>query len=238
MATRTAGFNEQIDELDHLLDKLLKLPIDKVRPAPRTPSQPPVQLVVAEVDDDPVMDDGILPFNAIQHHDEEHARTDMDSDSGQQKPVDQLIEEASAPTLPDLHEQSATAAIPSIAPQLPQNEPQAEAEPRLPVEEIPWIEDEPLGHRASAGPSVEIIVGPSCDVIVAPTDQPDQAQSEKTVRRSWLYWLFWFITWAFDQTLGYWFPWLRRPGVKFLLGLIGVVLFAVSIYLAWISWRQ
>ncbi|HQR07460.1 MAG TPA: hypothetical protein PLN21_11590, partial [Gemmatales bacterium] len=108
----------------------------------------------------------------------------------------------------------------------------------LPVEEIPWIDDEPIATGPGKGPKVEIILGPTSNVIVASKREEARPIAPVRKRRGWLFWTFWTVTWCFDNTLGHWFPWLRRPTVKFMLGLVGVFLFAVSIYLVWTGWLR
>ena len=109
---------------------------------------------------------------------------------------------------------------------------------RAPTDEIPWIDDEPPAHSPGTGPQIEIIHGPTSQMIIATSATEVSQPRPFATRRSWLYWILWTWTWLFDHTFGHWFPWLRRPGVKFLLGLVGVALCAVSLYLVWIGWRR
>lgn len=98
---------------------------------------------------------------------------------------------------------------------------------------VPWLDDEPLPvPTVSSGPKVEIIHGPHSEVVVA-TSSSEPESKLPAAKRSILFWILWTWTWLFDQSLGRWFPFLRRPNIKFLLGLVGVALFAVSIYIVW-----
>jgi hypothetical protein len=98
---------------------------------------------------------------------------------------------------------------------------------------VPWLDDEPLPvPTISTGPKVEIIHGPHSEVVVASSSNEPESKLP-AAKRSILFWILWTWTWLFDQSLGRWFPFLRRPNVKFLLGLVGVALFAVSIYIVW-----
>ncbi len=98
---------------------------------------------------------------------------------------------------------------------------------------VPWLDDEPIPvPTSSSGPKVEIIHGPHSEVVVVSKSSEPESKLP-TAKRSVLFWILWTWTWLFDQSLGRWFPFLRRPNVKFLLGLVGVALFAISIYIVW-----
>lgn len=106
-------------------------------------------------------------------------------------------------------------------------------ESKLVNDPVPWLDDEPLPvPTVSSGPKVEIIHGPHSEIVVASSSSEPESKLP-AAKRSILFWTLWTWTWLFDQSLGRWFPFLRRPNVKFLLGLVGVALFAVSIYIVW-----
>ena len=215
MPSRATGLNEQIDELDQLLDKLLKLPIDSARSTP-----------------------SVLPIRRPQ--------TTENSTAGEKnvilKIAKDIPEENQTVTS---HENTGIPSLDVIHPPLTDEEPAIDTSLPLekqPVaslvrtEEIPWLEDEPLPSTPGTGPKIEIIQGSySQEVVSEPTASTISAIKPN---RSWLFHLLWYITWLFDSTFGYWMPILRRPGIKFLLGLIGVSLCVVSAYLAWINWLR
>lgn len=225
------GLQEQIDELDQLLDKLLKLPIESARPAPRTIPIPKAPLaVVSETDDD--NEEVADRPTTILRFDGEAVQTTKDPEPVE-PPV--LLAEPSdesniAPITAPISPIDQGPTIGHVTESPIQND-------KLSLSEIPWIEDEPAPHVPGAGPQIEIIHSSTSQTIVANSPNPSQPNPFAS-RRSLLYWLLWLWTWLFDHTFGYWFPWLRRPGVKFLLGLIGAALCAVSIYLVWIGWRR
>lgn len=230
-----AGLKEQIDDLDQLLDQLLKLPIDQAGSAPATlPLHPKMKAgtekpsTVLKLADEEA--EAILSFereDTISHPSQAESSEKIEITSSQDETVS--VPEQPQQHAVEIHEQSVSA--------LPEKQEKVETVVP-PLEEIPWIEDEPVPGGKNKGPKVEIIVGPSSQVVAAPVHKEARQPVSTSPRRSWLFWLFWAWTWCFDQTLGYWFPWLRRPSVKFLLGLIGVALISVSIYLVWIGWLK
>lgn len=249
-----AGIKEQIDDLDQLLDQLLKLPIDRVQAAPATIPLKPKSVAIATQED--VIEEpetAILQFDGMEEEKkpilglvddsgvEEDGEDSMLADEpsivhGMKSNVGQTVEEVVSS-----NNQSDTS---SQRPLTPNPSPQSgegsltEIKTSLPVEEIPWIDDEPLPGGRGKGPLVEIIQGPTSNIVMAPMREAARPSVPAAKRQGWLFWIFWTMTWCFDQTLGHWFPWLRRPSVKLILGLIGVVLFAVSIYLVWSDWLR
>lgn len=253
------GLKEQIDDLDQLLDKLLKLPIDRVQNAPATLPLKPKTAVALPGEVEETHERPILRFEGVDEQ-SKPLLTLADESECEEDEIDEVVDHGSeALVVP--HEIHATTPSLSIALQevespisqtdTSSNEPltsnpslqkdegsQTRQASSLPTEEIPWIDDEPLPGGRTQGPRVEIIMGPTSDVVVSSGREEMRPSAPSTRRRGWVYWLFWTVTWCFDNTLGHWFPWLRRPSVKFLLGLVGVVLFAVSIYLVWIGWLR
>lgn len=148
----------------------------------------------------------------------------------------------SEPDTVDLSEENAASRVRSIdsvvesQPRMPRSSDQITplVESKLMVNDpVPWLDDEPLPvPTVSSGPKVEIIHGPHSEVVVASSSSEPESKFP-AAKRSILFWILWTWTWLFDQSLGRWFPFLRRPNVKFLLGLVGVALFAVSIYIVW-----
>jgi len=254
-----AGLKEQIDDLDQLLDQLLKLPIDRVQPAPSTlPLKPKTVAMVTqpevveepetailrfggmEEEQNPVL--GLADDSEMEEEEEELALADEPGFAhGMRSNVSQAIEEVGSS-----NSQSSQSDMSSRSPLTPSpslrrgegSQTQTDSKTSLPVEEIPWIDDEPLPGGRGKGPLVEIIQGPTSNIVMAPMREAARPSVPAAKRQSWLFWIFWTVNWCFDQTLGHWFPWLRRPSVKFILGLIGVVLFAVSIYLVWSDWLR
>lgn len=214
MPSRATGLNEQIDELDQLLDKLLKLPIDSARSAPSViPINSSLSTEKSQSDQRVIL--------KITEDDPEELQTDLTTDNSGSPSLDVIQ------TLPAHQDPEPEAALPIEIPP---------ATPTLRTEEIPWLEDEPLPSNPGTGPKIEIIQGSySQEVVPEPTVS---TISSIKPNRSWLFYLLWNITWLFDSTFGYWMPILRRPGIKFLLGLIGVSLCVVSAYLAWINWLR
>ncbi|MBL8825259.1 MAG: hypothetical protein JNJ77_21910 [Planctomycetia bacterium] len=214
MPSRATGLNEQIDELDQLLDKLLKLPIDSARSAPSViPINSSLSTEKSQSDQRVIL--------KITEDDPEELQTDLPTNNSGSPSLD-VIQTLSAHQDPK-PEAALSIEIPPVT-------------PTLRTEEIPWLEDEPLPSNPGNGPKIEIIQGSySQEVVPEPTVS---AISSIKPNRSWLFYLLWNITWLFDSTFGYWMPILRRPGIKFLLGLIGVSLCVVSAYLAWINWLR
>lgn len=214
MPSRATGLNEQIDELDQLLDKLLKLPIDSARSAPSViPINSSLSTEKSQSDQRVIL--------KITEDDPEELQTDLTTDNSGSPSLDVIH------PLPAHQDPKPEAALPIEIPP---------ATPTLRTEEIPWLEDEPLPSNPGTGPKIEIIQGSySQEVVPEPTVS---TISSIKPNRSWLFYLLWNITWLFDSTFGYWMPILRRPGIKFLLGLIGVSLCVVSAYLAWINWLR
>lgn len=214
MPSRATGLNEQIDELDQLLDKLLKLPIDSARSAPSViPINSSLSTEKSQSDQRVIL--------KITEDDPEELQTDLPTENSGSPSLDVIQ------TLPAHQDPEPEAALPIEIPP---------ATPTLRTEEIPWLEDEPLPSNPGTGPKIEIIQGSySQEVVPEPTVS---TISSIKPNRSWLFYLLWNITWLFDSTFGYWMPILRRPGIKFLLGLIGVSLCVVSAYLAWINWLR
>lgn len=252
-----AGIKEQIDDLDHLLDQLLKLPIDRVKPAPATILMKPRVAAEEEVEveeDTPTLRFGgkeietkpmlTLAAEGEILEDEVEDRVNIDIEEHTPSIVEDEVQKESSHSLslsmneplpanpsPQEEEASQTQSPSNVETQKVQTQ-------NVPLEEIPWIDDEPIATGPGKGPQVQIILGPTSNVIVASKREESQPRIPAPRRRGWLFWVFWTVTWCFDNTLGHWFPWLRRPTVKFMLGLVGVFLFAVSIYLAWTGWLR
>lgn len=220
------GIAEQIDELDQLLDKLLQLPIDRAVASTVTPQLRPV------VEEEPETAEGILRFPPVVEEPPRHPTPpSLSLHEPQATPVKELP--AHTEPLVQLPEEPPPLepAPEVVLPRLPESAP-----PRVPLtdEALPWMEDEPLPVQLGQGPKVEIVQGPDVEVVRA-SDwvDPDPVNPAPHRPSSWFFWLLFACTWLFDHTLGRWFPFLRRPTVKFQLGLIGVALLALSIYIAW-----
>lgn len=253
------GLRDEIDELDQLLDKLLKLPIDRATsPAaptvlPMKPATPGLTLHQEEVAEDG--EQAVLSLPSAR------------SESSQE------ILRVVSPSVPSIHDVNQTYddSLSSLPLTLTRDEKEEseskdqlehtpepgdsiDSEPGLVQQQtiesnrtetvvppqqtrssdpVPWLEDEPLPvPTTSSGPKVEIIQGPNSEIVVA-ADAEETTNKLPVAKRSLLFWILWTWTWLFDQSIGRWFPFFRRPNVKFLLGLVGVALIAVSIYLVW-----
>jgi len=249
-----AGLKEQIDDLDMLLDQLLKLPIDRVQAAPATLPLKPKSVAVAtpaRVELEP--ETSILRFGGMEEEkkpmlaladdsemegdEEDLALADHHDIAAEMTQEESKVSEEVGLSVGSSESHSDTSGHRPLTPS-PSPRKGEGSQTSLPVEEIPWIDDEPLPGGRSKGPLIEIIQGPTSNIVVAPLGENARPSAPVEARRGWVFWIFWTITWCFDNTLGHWFPWLRRPNVKFLLGLVGVALFAVSIYLVWIGWLR
>jgi hypothetical protein len=260
MATKStdppAHLQTQMDELDALLDRLLKLPLGSGN---ESPIPPPASLkVIAPSEDfleslDENLEEPILRFG-----DQVAAAASL---SEPQSPA------VSAPSIQHLNA-SQFASLPDskdqVAPSLEAPAPQ----PLVPPEEMPWLDDEP-GLQASgtkrpahgdsaatspgtrsgpiaserfgkpAGAQLEILIGPTCTVISPETLSPaGKAAESVTPHPSRLRTFFWRWNLLFDMTAGRVFPSLRRPSVKYFLGFVGLGLLIGSIYLAWHTWLK
>lgn len=215
MPGQAGGLKEQIDELDQLLDKLLKLPIDAVR---STPSVIPIR---AEP-------------GSRNSHAEDHVVLKIAKEAPEEIQHVSIPDDSHIPSLDVIHPPVSERGPKSEAVLPVEEKPAASAVVR--TEDIPWLEDEPLPSSPGTGPKIEIIQGSYSQEIVP--EQSSSAVSTNKPKRSLLFHLLWNITWLFDSTFGYWMPFLRRPGIKFMLGLVGVSLCVVSIYLVWINWLR
>lgn len=245
-----AGIKEQIDDLDHLLDQLLKLPIDRMQAAPATILMKPRVAAIAEEHAEIEEESPTLRFGAKEV--ETNPVLTLTEEVEESKVLENEVEEerAEAQPIEKVQEESPHSIRLSIVEPLTPSLSHREEEGsqtltqssvpvhKVPVEEIPWIDDEPVATGPGKGPAVEIIMGPTSHTIVTKKREDSPLHQPAPKRRGWVFWIFWTITWCFDNTMGYWVPWLRRPSVKFLLGLVGVVLFAISIYLVWIGWLK
>lgn len=214
MPGQATGLNEQIDELDQLLDKLLKLPIDSVRGTP-----------------------SVIPIRGSQDSKNSRADNDVILKIAEDSPEE--VQNLSVPEKTDYPSLDAVHPPASDIDQLedvtfPVEKPTVST--ALRTEDIPWLEDEPLPSSPGTGPKIEIIQGSYSQDVVP--ENPASAVPSIKSKRSWLFHILWHITWLFDSTFGYWLPVLRRPGIKFMLGLVGVSLCVVSAYLAWINWLR
>ena len=247
-----AGLKEQIDDLDQLLDQLLKLPIDRVQPAPATlPLKPKSVAMITKADVIEEPETTILRFDGEEkkptltladHSEEDEEELTLADEPNFAHEVLPHGSHAPEETGSTKHQTELSINNP-LTPNLSSrrgegSQTQTDLKTSLPVEEIPWIDDEPLPGARGKGPLVEIIQGPTSNIVMAPSREVDRPNTSAVKRHGWVFWIFWTVNWCFDQTFGHWFPWLRRPSVKFILGLIGVALFAVSIYLVWSDWLR
>ncbi len=251
-----AGLKEQIDDLDQLLDQLLKLPIDRVQAAPAMlPLKPKSVAMATQADVVEEPETAILRFNGMEEEKKPMLGLAEDSEMEEEEEELALADEPGfahgiklnvSHVNEEVGSSNSQSDTSSHRPLTPSPSPwggegsqsQTDSKTSLPVEEIPWIDDEPLPGGRGKGPQVEIIQGPTSNIVMAPMREAARPSVPAPKRQGWLFWIFWTVTWCFDQTLGHWFPWLRRPSVKLILGLIGVVLFAVSIYLVWSDWLR
>ena len=241
-----AGLVEQIDDLDKLLDRLLKLPIERATSAPAILTLPPTTGNTASVETEHSDSaTSVLAFQPEQQEQDDSAQQPAEGshDTLVYAPQPTLHitttqqESLSDSQIPVTHQQQYTSA--GSATQVAEM-PAAPHVTDMPGREqdIPWLADEPLLKSTPVqGPLVEIIHGPTSQTFLTEESIDVQEARPFATRRSWLFWVFWTCTWCFDNTLGHWFPWLRRPGSKLALGLLGAGLCAVSIYLTWIARR-
>jgi hypothetical protein len=224
-----SGLRNEIDELDQLLDKLLRLPIDRVTTSSNVLPMKPVESSRLSLQEDEEPAVLALPQPPVE------LRV-VSTPSLQMLPLE---EDASLIPLPALVEPETPVIAPPVTEEVIKYDRTIEpvtvpvvVEPIQPGS-AQWFEDEPLPvPTASSGPKVEIIHGPHSEIVRA-SEPADDLTPSPTRKWSILFWMLWTITWLFDNTLGSWFPFLRRPSVKFLLGLIGLVLLAISVYLVW-----
>lgn len=241
-----AGLVEQIDDLDKLLDRLLQLPIERATSAPAILSLPPNSgnTTLSETEhSDPAV--SVLAFQTEQpdRDDPSHQPMEGSHDTVVHAPKPTLhITTTQQESLSDsqilvTRQQQVTSADSAIQVAEMPAVPHATDSPGR-EQDIPWLADEPLlKSTPGQGPMVEIIHGPTSQTFLTEERIDTQEARPFATRRSWLFWVFWTCTWCFDNTLGHWFPWLRRPGSKLALGLLGAGLCAVSIYLTWIARR-
>lgn len=238
-----AGIAQQIDELDQLLDKLLHLPIDRASTTPSVVPLKPVSQVLEPESTKPILRFTKELPGLVLH--EEESTPSLEELTDQQEATTSIEQlDVSIPVLsinPAADDAVVETETPAVS--LPVEEvhlPVVSTTPvreKLPAEEIAWLDDEPLPVSVGTGPTVEIIHGITSQIIIG-SDLPEPPAVQVPKRRTWLFWIFWTWTWLFDQTVGRLFPFFRRPAVKFVLGLMGVALFAVSIYLTWTGLTQ
>lgn len=238
-----AGIAEQIDELDQLLDKLLHLPIEQATAAPAVLPIKPVAVVLEPEATKPILRFSKELPGLVLHQETSMPSVDVLED---QHAVTEQTEEPSPAVLSlhatddetptDVSQEEVSASEPVAPSTETTSEPHYQLVPveriQLPVDEIPWLDDEPLPVSKGTGPKVEIIRGATSQIIHA-SALPEPVPVPQARKQGWTFWILWTWTWLFDQTIGRWFPFFRRPNVKLLLGLIGVALFAGSIYLTW-----
>lgn len=238
-----AGIAQQIDELDQLLDKLLRLPIDRAVSTPTDPVRHPVR------EEEPVEAD-ILRFPPGQATPMEEVPIRRPTPSTLTPPLLALHEPLTTPAKEPVYHTEPLIELPDESSLQPDEPPLLEPAPEivlppqheLPLspppmqsdEQPPWLADEPLPVQQGQGPKVEIVQGPDAEVVRASNwGDPDPAKTAPHRPTSWFFWTLFALTWVFDKTLGRWFPILLRPNVKLQLGLLGFALVAISIYLAW-----
>jgi hypothetical protein len=241
------GLHQQIDELDALLDRLLKIPLGPA-PPPVVKSNPSLKLVGAgdsmlEVMDEAMeLDEPVLRFRPNTDSIDEptssaEERAPLHSDFG---------------TFPVLRDDPDGSESPTDV--LPLNvEQPTQTVNRLGPLQIPWVEDEPAPTPAAtdsiadapapiptlrgiqaAGPRIEIVQGSLSTSVMLPDgtfEEEQHVQSVGIVRR-----LCWITTWLFDVTVGLLFPGLKRLRGKRVVALAGVALLGASAYLSWKWW--
>jgi hypothetical protein len=241
----TDGLHQQIDELDALLDRLLKLPLGPA-PPPAVKSNPSLKLVDAGDSMLEVMDEAMDLEPVLRFH------SNVGDDEPPPPPEDRAPLQSDFGTFPVLTDDpddrdAPTDVLPLVAEQPPQ------PVNRLGPQEIPWVEDEPAPTPAStdsiadspapistlrgiqaAGPRIEIVQGSLSTSVMLQDgtfEEAQQVQSVGIVRR-----LCWVATWLFDVTVGLLFPGLRRSRGRRVVALAGMALLGTSAYLSWKWW--
>jgi len=244
------GLHQQIDDLDALLDRLLKLPLG---PAP-IPERPLPTLKIADPDDSllEVMDEALELDPPILRLESAAERESTPATGADLKLAPFTSEYGTLPIVGAIHadreEPSAVYAV----------ETRQEQVSRLAPEEIPWLEDEParcprppiahpelaqeplppLTGAAPLGPRVEIVQG-SLNTTLLRADGIHAGPSvEDETRSGLLRWACWRVTRLFDATIGALMPGLRRKAGRNAMGLLGWALLIASAVLAWKWWRQ
>jgi hypothetical protein len=252
----SSGIQEQIDQLDALLDRLLQLPLGpppEPVPSKRTSSSPS-----AEASPDAsgrLLEEPLTFGESILHFPEAASegtprpalpasRSTEDSPGKAYASLEHLPNETQAPA------QAASAPV-SPLPAVP-TDPQA----------IPWIDDDPTGqppvpdemrdvpafpaspfeasHPASStrpagevGARIEIVIGPTKSVVAhRQAEWNEDSPALIATRPSVLKKTAWYWNIGFYSTIGALFPTLRRPLARRILGMLGLTLIAASVYLA------
>jgi hypothetical protein len=241
--TSPEGLHHQIDELDALLDRLLKLPLG---PAPAPPPSTPV-LKLAQPGDSllEVMDEALdidVPVLRLPPREEIPEPTE-EPDRPHLAPLTNEFG-----TFPHLDADARVTEPPILS--LPDMPPEPTVN-RLDTKDIPWLDDEPaatpvaektakpdplppITGSPAAGPRIEIIQGSLTTSVLLGDGSLEETMLAPA---GWLRRTAWLFTWLFDVTVGLWFPGLRRTAGRRFLALAGLGLLGTSCYLAWKWWR-
>lgn len=244
------GLHQEIDELDALLDRLLKLPLGPA-PIPERPSPPTLKIMEPADSMLDVMDEALeldVPILRLESDEEPQAVAGLIHSSALKlAPV--TSEYGTFPHMPESHD---AAAAPAILP-LPEPPPVN----RIGGDDIPWLEDEPspqsagqadqaaaappplppLGGMVSVGPRVEIVQGSLSTTVMMPDGTLTGVATEADGRRvGLLRGLCWTASQLFDATVGVVLPGLRRKRGRTALGILGLGFLGTSLFLAWNWW--